>query len=89
MTAEETLGIFFITFEGIAAIVLLVLYLLDRKIVKAYQEHIKMQNEFNDETLRYCLIHILSEAVKSEDFECAKKCKELLDKLPKTELTNH
>lgn len=87
MIAEQIISIVFVTFESIVIIVLLIFYLLDRRLIRVYKEYIHQQNGLVDETLRYCLTHILSEAVENQDFECAKNCKELLDKLPETKLS--
>ena len=50
-------------------------------LISQYEKYVSESTKSNDEVLNYCLRHIFNEAIRNEDYEQAKKCKELLETL--------
>jgi len=77
----STIEIIFVSFMGLITLVTHVLNFFQKQLIKNQQKILKFYKDDrtkNDEVLKYCLNHILDEAVARNDYETANRCKEAL-----------
>lgn len=52
-----------------------------KTLLKQYEDKLIEFNQKDDELLKYCLSRILTDAINKEDYETAKRCRDLLNNL--------
>ena len=76
--------IIFVSFIALITVATHVLNFFQKELIKGQQEQLKFyegDRTKNDLVLKYCLDHILNDAVARNDFETADRCKEALGNL--------
>lgn len=58
-----------------------VLNKLQSIVIKNYKAYFEHSVKFNDEVLKYCLLHIMEQSTEKEDYETASRCQKLLNQL--------